>query len=84
MTKTDNIKNRIEKVYNAQLSNRAYLSVPERIKYLKNLESWILDNKKIINEAHQSDLHKPKSEIELAEIWYVLSEIKLSLKKIKK
>ena len=84
MTKTDNIKNRIEKVYNAQLSNRAYLSVPERIKYLKNLESWILDNKKIIIEAHQSDLHKPKSEIELAEIWYVLSEIKLSLKKIKR
>ena len=74
----------IDIIFNKQLENNSPLALSKRIEYLIRVEEWIKSNKKIIKEAHYKDLRKPESEIELAEIWYVLSEIKIVKKNLKR
>ena len=70
----------IDTIFTKQLENNAPLTLSKRIEYLIRVEKWIKSNKTVIKEAHYKDLQKPESEIELAEIWYVLSEIKIAKK----
>ena len=74
----------IDIIFNKQLQNNSPLALSKRIEYLIRVEEWIKSNKKVIKEAHYKDLQKPESEIELAEIWYVLSEIKIAKKNLRR
>ena len=73
----------IKTIFNKQLNNTGNISLKRRIKYLNDIKNWINSNKTRIIDAHYSDLRKPVSEIEIAEIWYVLSEIKIAKKNLK-
>ncbi len=74
----------IDTIFTKQLENNAPLTLSKRIEYLIRVEKWIKSNKTVIKEAHYKDLQKPESEIELAEIWYVLSEIKIAKKNLRR
>ena len=74
MNRTQNI----DAIFKSQIKNTLPTTLRDRIDYLSRIEQWIELNRDSIIEAHFSDLHKPESETELAEIWYVLSEIKLA------
>ncbi len=74
----------IKSIFSSQMENEDTLTYKQRIKYLIKLEKWIITYKKRIIDAHFQDLHKPESEVEIAEIWYVLSEIKKAKKNLKK
>ena len=74
----------IDIIFNKQLQNNSPLALSKRIEYLIRVEEWIKSNKKVIKEAHYKDLQKPESEIELAEIWYVLSELKIAKKNLRR
>ena len=73
----------IKTIFNKQINNTGNISLKRRIKYLNDIKNWINSNKTRIIDAHYSDLRKPVSEIEIAEIWYVLSEIKIAKKNLK-
>ena len=73
---------RVTDIFHRQLSNHSPISVKERLKKLSNMEDWIKTNRQAIFDAHYDDLRKPESEVELGEIWYVLSEIKLAKKRL--
>ena len=77
-------KNDIDIVFSKQLKNTNPITLNNRINYLNSIENWIINNKSKIYEAHFKDLKKPESEIEIAEVWYVLSEIKIAKKNLKK
>ena len=73
---------RVTDIFHRQLSNHSPISVKERLKKLSNMEDWIKTNRQAIFDAHYDDLRKPESEVELGEIWYVLSELKLAKKRL--
>lgn len=56
--------------------------IKHRRQKLRNLEKWILHNRSLIKEAVFSDLQKPAEETELTEIYVILSEIRLALRKL--
>ena len=80
MNRTQNI----DAIFKSQIKNTLPTTLQDRIDYLSRIEQWIELNRDSIIEAHFSDLHKPESETELAEIWYVLSEIKLAKNNLRK
>lgn len=61
-------------------------SVPiaHRIKNLKALKKWLLTHQEDIQSAEFKDLAKPESEVDITEIYPLLSEIRHALRKIKK
>ena len=80
MNRTQNI----DAIFKSQIKNTLPTTLQDRIDYISRIEQWIKLNRDSIIEAHFSDLHKPESETELAEIWYVLSEIKLAKNNLRK
>jgi len=52
----------------------------DRIVKLKNLQKWVLKNKKLIQEAIYQDFKKPPIETDLSEIFPVTSEINHAIK----
>ena len=79
-----NTTQNIDAIFESQIKNTAPTTLEDRIDYLSSIEQWVELNRASIIEAHYSDLHKPESETELAEIWYVLSEIKLAKNNLRK
>ncbi|GAB4240492.1 MAG: aldehyde dehydrogenase family protein [Ekhidna sp.] len=55
----------------------------QRKKKLRRLERWILDHRKEIQAALYDDLQKPAQEADLTEIFLVLSEIRLAMRRLK-
>lgn len=74
----------IKTIFTHQLKNNTLVDYSGRINYLVRIEKWINKHRKEIIDAHYLDLGKPESETQLAEIWYVLSEIKIAKKNLKK
>ena len=72
----------ITHIFETQRNQISYPNLSHRKENLRKLRDWILTNKSAIHEAHHLDLRKPESEVDLAEIWYVTSEIKLALRNI--
>lgn len=56
--------------------------ISKRKTHLRTIRDWILNHKQDIYDAMYKDLRKPESEVDLAEIWYVLSEIKIALRNL--
>jgi len=77
----------IESVFTAQVNNRWNVSqtpAAERIAKLKKLENWIVNNKQAIRDAIYNDFRKPAVDVDLTEIFTVLSEIRHTIKHLKK
>ena len=79
-----NATQNIEAIFQDQMENNAPVPIAKRLDYLTRIEEWIYLNRTSIHESLNKDLHKPESETELAEIWYVLSEIRLAKKNLRK
>ncbi len=80
-------KENLRRVFHLQQENRyrvAQTSARERIKKLKRLQHWILENRERIREALYRDFRKPPAETDLTEIYVVLSEIKHAIRHLKK
>ncbi len=77
----------IEEIYYAQQSYHKFVGktkASERILKLKKFKEAILKYRKDLQEAMWKDYHKPAAEVDLTEIYPVISEIKFALKHIKK
>ena len=72
----------IHSIFNRINSNLMVPTIRERKRHLLNLKNWINENRQQIIDTLYIDLGKPEPEVELAEIWYVLSEIKLARRKL--
>ena len=59
-------------------------SIRTRISNLKSIRSWILGNRKALQQAIDLDLKKPVVEFETVEVLLVLSELKLIISKLRK
>ncbi len=69
----------IDSVFEAQVNNRwnvSKTSAKERIAKLKKLETWIVNNKQAIRDAIYKDFRKPAVDVDLTEIFTVLSELR--------
>ncbi|MEX0779525.1 MAG: aldehyde dehydrogenase family protein [Balneolales bacterium] len=83
----DKLDTKIEQIFNLQSNHLPELkarSVKERIARLKKLQKIILKRRKLIHKALWEDFHKPAAEVELTEIFPVISEIKFTIKNLKK
>ncbi|MBT6867371.1 MAG: aldehyde dehydrogenase family protein, partial [Candidatus Marinimicrobia bacterium] len=69
-------------IFEAQSKPQSNTTIKERLNHLCCIENWIKDHESDIVEAHFQDLGKPKSEVDLAEIWFVMSEIKMAKKNL--
>jgi len=56
--------------------------IAERKKRLQQLRSWLLENRPAIHQAIYKDFKKPAGEVDGAEIFHLLAEIKLALSKL--
>jgi aldehyde dehydrogenase (NAD+) len=54
-----------------------------RLNQLKKLEKWIFDHRTDIQQAIYADFKKPSEEVDIAEIYPVISEIRKTRKKLK-
>jgi aldehyde dehydrogenase (NAD+) len=54
----------------------------ERIQWLKKMESWIKNNQDLIRNQIHADFEKPYPEIDITEIYSVLSEIKFAIRNL--
>ena len=73
------LQSRIDQVFKAQLANRHAVrktTFKERKAKLKAIENWLLDHRKEIQEAMNTDYRKPADEVDLSEIWSTLTEIR--------
>ena len=80
-------KAEIDSVFAGQVDNRwnvSQTSVVERIEKLKTLELWIINNKQAIRDAIYNDFRKPVVDVYLTEIFTSLSELKHTIKHLKK
>ena len=80
-------KAEIDSVFNAQVNNRwnvGQTSTSERIKKLKKLENWIINNKQAIRDALFNDLKKPPTEVDITEIAVSLLEIRHAIRHLRK
>lgn len=81
------IQRRIDHVFQLQHENKRYLkntTAAERIARLKKIYGWVSDNKDRIREAIHQDFRKPAPEVDSTEIFMVLSEIRHTIKHLKK
>lgn len=75
------IMERFESIRERSIELRS-TDIATRKEKLKKLESWILNNRKEIQQAVHKDLQKPFQETEITETFVVLSEIRLARKKL--
>ena len=57
--------------------------IRERIKRLKALKKWFLNNRARIQDAVRADLNKPAEETDLTETYVVLSEVKSAIRNLR-
>ena len=80
-------KAEIDSVFNAQVNNRwnvGQTSTSERIKKLKKLENWIINNKQAIRDALFNDLKKPPTEVDITEMAVSWLEIRHAIRHLRK
>lgn len=78
---------KINEIFKLQQDNKSIInntSSCTRIKKLKKLLESILENKKEIENALKSDLHKSEIEVMQTEIFPTVSEIRYNIRKLKK
>lgn len=83
---TDEVKKQIDSIFNSQNGNLIELAtrpVKVRKQKLRLLKNNILDNKKKIREALYNDFGKHASEVDMTEIYPVVSEIKHAISHLK-
>ncbi len=86
---TDSIEteiSEIERIYKKQETNYRIIgktNASERIRKLKKFQKTILKFRTELREAMWKDYHKPAAEVDLTEIYPVLSEIRFAVKHIK-
>lgn len=83
----EKLDSKIEQIFNLQKNNLQAIktsSANERIARLKKLRKVILKRRKVIQKALWDDFRKPAAEVELTEIFPVVSEIKFTLKNLKR
>jgi aldehyde dehydrogenase (NAD+) len=76
----------IDQVFNSQRSRdnlQQSRLLKTRIEKLTKLRTWIHENREQIQQALFNDFKKPAEEVDLSEIYVVLSEIKHALKHLK-
>jgi len=77
----------MEKIFERQ-RNRSLLlrteKLSERLKRLKRLETWVLKNRKSIQEALHSDFRKIPQETDLSETYVALTEIREARRNLRK
>ncbi|MFQ6606511.1 MAG: aldehyde dehydrogenase family protein [Fidelibacterota bacterium] len=81
------IQKRIDAVFSRQLEHRrtvSLTSVQERRAKLKRILDWLLDHRQEIQRAMEKDYAKPPSEVDLSEIWAVVSEIRHIRRRLKR
>ncbi len=84
------IDGQIEKIQNVfrlqqkQAKLTGLESYSERVEKLKKLEKWIKENRKKIKDAIFKDFSKPPEEVDMTEIFAVLSDINYNVKHLKK
>ena len=78
-----NIKNLINKQREFFKTNETK-NITTRIKTIKTIKKWIINNEHLILDALQKDLNKHKTEAYMCEVGLVISEINYQLKHIKK
>lgn len=84
MTKIDE---RIDRIFAMQQANRykiANTSAKERIAKLKTLLDLIYRRKEDIYKAHYADFQKPTAEVDITEMYAVITEIKHAIRHLKK
>ncbi len=77
----------IERIFDAQQAYRwkmAFTNAGERIQRLKKLHDHILRNREQIQKALHDDFRKPASEVDITEIYVVLSEIRHTIRHLKR
>lgn len=57
--------------------------IGERVKRLRALKKWVLENRTRIQDAVYADLRKPREETDLTEIYVVLSDVKKAIRNLK-
>lgn len=75
------------RIYKAQQSQKMIIrqtTATERISKLKRIESWIMNNRLLIQEAIYADFRKPKLEVESQEIYVTLTEVRHAIRHLKK
>jgi aldehyde dehydrogenase (NAD+) len=75
----------IDRIFGAQQKKALEMrqeAILERKKRLQKLRSWLLENRTAIQNAIYRDFKKPAGEVDGAEIFHLLSEIKLALAKL--
>ena len=81
------VNSRLDAVFAAQVDNRWHIaktSVKDRIAKLKKIENWIVKNKQAIRDAIYKDFRKPATDVDLTEIFTSLSEIRHTIKNLKR
>lgn len=77
----------IDRIYNLQKSNYRKVgksTAKERILKLKNFMKAIYAHRENFHKAMWLDFHKPAAEVDITEIYPVVSEIKFAIKNLKK
>lgn len=80
-------KSRIEQVFNAQRARSLVLrteNIKQRLVRLKKLQQWIEKNRDAIRTAVYNDFRKPKTEVDISEIYPVTAEIKHTITHLKR
>jgi len=80
-------QSRIQKNFNSQAGNYlkiANTSVEERLYKLKKLSTWIMNHREDMQAAAYKDFSKPPGEVDLSEIWMLLTEIRHVRRNLKK
>ena len=83
LDRINSINDLIKTIFNSQNIPCPNPTIKERLNQLALIENWINEHESEIVDTHIQDLGKPKSEVDLTEIWYVMSEIKLVKKNLR-
>jgi len=81
------VNSKVDAVFAAQIDNRWNItktSFKVRIAKLKKIENWIVENKQAIRDAIYKDFRKPAVDVDLTEIFTALSEIRHTVRHLKK
>ncbi len=83
----NDIQQHIDRIFQAQIVNHRVVgksTAMERISKLKDLQNWIIDNREEIRQAVHQDFSKPAAEVDLSEIWVLVTEIRHVCRHLKK
>ncbi|TRX58361.1 aldehyde dehydrogenase family protein [Fulvivirga sp. M361] len=87
MTGSASSAQRIQRIFDMQQKHAIQLRterIQERIKQLKKLKSWIDKNDFLIKKAIYDDFRKPEAEVDMSDIYPVLTELKDAIRNIKR